>query len=106
METATKIKPNMKKYYAYVDNSIEMEISEECVLQCAHSGQCDEDVKRWLEMDEIKTQFKRLTCKTMRSHIKEWGAHEESELNRMDKHTLSLFILWDLCFSILDEINN
>lgn len=46
---------NMKKYYAYVDNSIEMEISEECVLQCAHRGQCDEDVKRWLEMDEIKT---------------------------------------------------
>lgn len=31
MEIATKIKMNMKKYYAYVDNSIEMEISEKCL---------------------------------------------------------------------------
>lgn len=68
----------MKKYYACVDNSIEMEINEECVLQCAHSGHCDNDVQRWLEVDEIRIQFKN-------SHVKkcartlENGAHLKKE---------------------------
>lgn len=37
-------------FYGYVDNSFEIELSRECVENCCHSGDCEEDCQRWIEI--------------------------------------------------------
>ena len=94
------------KYYGYINGSVEIAIPRECVMQCAHSGRCDEDVAEWLQTDEIKSQFKNVSKETMQLHMYEWGCHSRSEIKSMSRYELSMYILWDLCATILDEINN
>ena len=92
-------------YYGYINSSVEIEIPHECVMQCAHSGRCDEDVTEWLQTDEIKSQFKKVSKETMQRHMYEWGAHSRSEIKSMSRYKLSMYILWDLCAILIDEIN-
>ena len=94
-----------EKYYGYINGSVEIEISRECAIQCAHSGKCDDDVAEWLQRDEIKSQFKNVSRKTMQLHIFEWGSHSRSEIKRMSRYKLSMYILWDLCAILIDEID-
>lgn len=92
------------KYYGYINGSVEIAIPRECVMQCAHSGRCDEDVAEWLQNDEINSQFKKVRKKTMQLHIQEWGCHSRREIKSMSRHKLYTYILWDLCATIIDEI--
>lgn len=32
-----------KKFYALIDNSKEIELSKQCIEECAHSGECGTD---------------------------------------------------------------
>lgn len=35
-------------FYGYIDNGIEIELSEDCIENCFHSGNCEEDCKAWI----------------------------------------------------------
>ena len=40
-------KAKARKYPWYGNYGIEIELPECCVVQCSHSGQCDDDVEYW-----------------------------------------------------------
>lgn len=92
-----------KMFYGYINQSIEIELSKECIENCAHSGDCDEDTQRWVEIPEIKKQFDKVKKDTLIKHILEYGCHEEKELKRWNKKQLSVWVLWSVCFDILDS---
>lgn len=65
-------------------NRFEMRLPGQCVIDCAHSGQCDSDVAAWVE--RIKAQVEsdnfpnKPTPDKMRAELKEYGAWDEEEL--------------------------
>lgn len=92
-----------KKFYAYIDNSKEIELTRECVENCAHSGECSEDCERWVEMPEIAAQFKKINRETLINHIAEYGSEDRKELRKWSKKQLCVWVLWSVCFDILDS---
>ena len=96
----------MKKndlFYAYINNSIEIELSRDCVENCCHSGECDEDCERWLEIPEIKSQFDKVGKTDLMLHILEYDCHEAKELDEWSKKKLAIWVLWSLCGDIFDS---
>lgn len=70
-------------FYGYIDNGIEIELSRECVANCCHSGDCEEDCKRWIEIPEIKAQFDKVKKERLINHIMETGAdYTRNELSK------------------------
>lgn len=72
-------------FYGYVDNCFEIELSRECVENCCHSGDCEEDCQRWIEILEIKKQFDKIPKERLINHILEYGCHEKTELQKWNK---------------------
>lgn len=90
-------------FYGYVDNSFEIELSRECVENCCHSGDCEEDCQRWIEIPEIKKQFDKIPKERLINHIQEYGCHEKTELQKWNKKRLSIWVLWSICGDIYDS---
>lgn len=91
-------------FYGYIDNGIEIELSEDCIENCFHSGNCEEDCKAWIEVPELKAQFEKVEKERLINHIIETGAdHTRSELNQWSKKDLCIWVLWDMCATIYDS---
>ena len=90
-------------FYGYVDNSFEIELSRECVEDCCHIGDCEEDCQRWIEIPEIKKQFDKIPKERLINHILEYGCHEKTELQEWNKERLSVWVLWAICGDIYDS---
>lgn len=74
-------------------------IPEECIRDCSHAGQCDEDVAHWRE---------KLTLTVDRHdairYLATFGAWDESELDAMSDTDLADRILWDMCCTFKEYI--
>ncbi len=69
-------------------NRFELRLPGQCVLDCSHSGQCDEDVAFWAP--KVRAQcnadsFKNgPTADNVRAELKEYGAWDAEELSDDD----------------------
>lgn len=90
-------------FYGYVDNGFEIELSRECVEDCCHRGDCEEDCQRWIEIPEIKKQFDKIPKERLINHILEYGCNKKTELQKWDKKRLSIWVLWSICGDIYDS---
>lgn len=97
-----------KKFYALIDNSKEIELTRECIEECAHSGECGTDCERQVEMPEIAAQFNMINRETLINHIEQYGSEDRKELRKWSKKQLCVWVLRSVAFDILDseEFNN
>jgi len=58
-------------------NRFELELPDDCVSECSHSGNCDDDVTRWANKIE---RPKNLTAAKLAAELKEYGAWSNKEL--------------------------
>jgi hypothetical protein len=83
MKTKTReINPNAL-YWSSFDR-FELRLSGQCVLDCAHSGQCDEDVEYWVPLAKEQAEKDAFifgpTAERIRAELREYGAWSDEEL--------------------------
>jgi hypothetical protein len=71
---------------------------KQCVEDCSHQGECFEDVKHWQE--KLNFQVPR---KLAIEYLREYGAWDCWELQRMDETTLAQKVLWLACCDIKEN---
>ncbi len=64
-------------YFNYIDG---ISLSDDVVRMCSHSGPCDEDVKRCLELPEVKKELDSIKPDALRRELREYGAWDDNEL--------------------------
>lgn len=84
-------------YFNYI-GSIELPLT--IAHACSHPGPCDADVKRAMQLPEIKEELKEIDPDALRKELSEYGAWEPSELKN---HQTNLErILWIAAGNIIE----
>ena len=79
-------------------NRFSLDLPDECVIDCAHQGPCDEDVEFWfLKLDT--SQFP--SADAIRAELRECGAWDKDELIDNDANLRRL--IWIAAGQIRDE---
>lgn len=71
-------------------NRFELRLPGQCIIDCSHSGQCDQDVAYWVP--RVKRQVEKdnfpnkPTAEKIRTELKEYGAWDDDELNDEDQN--------------------
>lgn len=75
-------------------NRFELRLPGQCVLDCSHSGPCDDDVMHWAPKIRKQVEadaFRRSPDpESIRAELKEYGAWEPCELESEDDNWLRL----------------
>lgn len=99
----TAIAPE-KLYWASF-NRFEMRLPGQAVLDCCHSGRCDDDVERWTPKIQAQVELdgftNRPTPDKIRRELKEYGAWDEAELSDDDANWQR--IVWIAAANISDD---
>lgn len=78
----TEIDPNALYWASF--NRFEMRLPAQCVIDCSHSGKCDDDVDAWV--DRIRQRIEtdnfpnKPTPDKIRDELSEFGAWDDEEL--------------------------
>lgn len=72
------------------------EIPRECINSCSHSGDCTQDVQRWIK----KLNFN-VPSELARKYLKEFGAWEDLEWCSQD--ILNERVLWVACCELKEN---
>lgn len=81
----------MKIKTAYFNRFV-LNLSQKCVEDCSHPGDCDEGVSFWVNQTEIKSQLEEIGPDNIRKELKEYGAWDYIELG--DENQNNKRILW------------
>ena len=87
----------MKTMFTYVNN-IGLELPIDCIMDCSHQGQCDDDVSYWLT--KIYLPY---TKKQLFRALESYGF---DDLESRDLHSLKETFLWTAACNARDEIEN
>ena len=85
-------------YFNYIDG---IELPEDVARMCSHSGNCDEDCRRCMELPEVKNELARIDPEQLRKELREYGAWNEKELSNHSDNLMR--ILWIAAGNIQDE---
>lgn len=77
-------------------NSFEITMSDACVADCSHQGDCDEDVEKWARRLNLA-----IDPKSLREELAEYGAWDNDEL--LDHSENIRRIIWCAACNIKDE---
>ena len=96
---------NPEKLYWASFNRFELRLPGQCVLDCSHSGQCDDDVQSWVSRVRAQIDADNFTNKPtadkIRAELKEYGAWDEAEL--ADDALNFTRLVWIAAGNISDE---
>jgi hypothetical protein len=70
----------------------------DCVNDCSHQGQCDDDVEYWTPKLKL-----RLSPADMIEELKEYGTWDTEELSNMTDHQLKMKLVWIGANNIKEE---
>jgi uncharacterized Fe-S cluster protein YjdI len=91
------------KHYALFNYIGEIQLSLKVAKMCSHSGQCVKDVKKAMQLPEVKKELAKIDPAKLVKELSEYGAWEIHELLN---HTENLErILWIAAGNILEENN-
>lgn len=82
---------------------VELDLTEEIVNLCYHTGDCEEEIKRCLELDEIKSQFQRIDDDTLNKSLYECTDNTKEEINQLSRNHKEELALWIACGNAVDE---
>jgi hypothetical protein len=94
-----------EKLYWATFNYFELRLPGECVLDCAHQGQCYDDCKNWV--DKIKAQVgkdnftNKPTADKIKKELAEYGAWDDGELNDENENWIRL--IWCAANNIMED---
>ena len=91
MSTLPKVKSPWFDSYGYFVGTL----PDNCVADCSHSGQCDEDVKHWRQRLEFHVPRERTIA-----YLREFGSWTADELNAKSDEGLAEIVLWLACCEI------
>lgn len=86
-------------------NRFELRLPGQCVIDCSHSGQCDDDVEAWI--DRVRKQIasddfpNKPTPELIREELREYGAWDDEELANDEQNFRR--IVWLAAGSISDD---
>jgi hypothetical protein len=84
----TSIKPDSLYWASF--NRFELRLPGQCVIDCSHSGQCDEDVAHWVPkvraLVESDNFPNKPTAEKIRAELQEYGAWDDEELSDEDQN--------------------
>lgn len=95
----TTLQKTGETYFNYI-GSITLPL--DIVKNCSHSGQCDDDVKRSLELPEVKAEMSEIDPIQLKKELGEYGAWNEDELSNHQDNIER--ILWIAAGDIMDGI--
>ena len=75
----------MKTYFATF-NYFEIELPEDVVKGCYHSGTCDSDIENCRLLPEVETALNRLDPEKLVKELREYGAWDDTELSNHDEN--------------------
>lgn len=87
-------------YFNYIGS---IELPEDVARNCSHSGPCDDDVNRALQLPEIKAEMAEIDPEQLRKELGEYGCWNAMEL--ADHDTNIQRILWIAAGNIMDELH-
>lgn len=73
-------------------------IPRECVEQCSHSGNCEEDVKAWRKKLDFQVPRQKAIA-----FLREYGAWTIEDLNDKSDEELADIVLWLACGDVLES---
>jgi len=100
---ATQIKPHSLYWATF--NRFEIRLPGQCVTDCSHSGQCDQEVAHWVPL--IKKQVEKdnfsnkPTAEKIREELREFGAWTSEDLQDDDQNWHRL--VWCASCNIAEE---
>jgi len=81
----------MKTYIAQF-NTFELELPEDVIKGCNHSGPCDYDIENCRLLPEVQTALNALDPEKVKNELWEYGAWDDIELSNHDENLNR--ILW------------
>lgn len=69
-----------------------LELSDEVVAFCSHSGDCEADVRRCMQLPKVKEQLDNMNRESLRKELEEYGAWDDEELDNHEDNKMR--ILW------------
>ena len=86
-------------------NHFEMRLLGQCIIDCCHSGSCDDDVAYWtpkmLEQIEKDNFANKPTIEKVKIELKEYGAWDEEELSDEDANWRRL--IWCAACNVAED---
>lgn len=82
-------------------NYFEIELPEDVVGMCHHSGPCDDDVDQCIELPEVAAELAKIDPVKLAKELREYGAWDDNEL--ADHQENLKRILWLAAGNIQDE---
>jgi hypothetical protein len=89
---------NQKMHWAGF-NRFEIQLPEDCVIDCSHQGPCDEDVEFW----RGKIDLSHISDDNLAAELQEYGAWDAEELE--DRKANEIRIIWIAAGNIREEQN-
>lgn len=85
-------------YFNYIDV---IELPTDVVNACSHSGSCDEDIERCLQLPEVREELNKIDKEKLIKELTEYGAWSEEELSNHEENLKR--ILWIASGDIQDR---
>ncbi|MBF0648712.1 hypothetical protein IR083_07755 [Dysgonomonas sp. GY75] len=85
----------MQVPFNYIDP---LDIPEELAEWVDHPGDCEKDLVKMMQLEEIQTELNKIDPENLRQELKEYGAWTEEELNNHNDNLIR--ILWIACCNI------
>jgi hypothetical protein len=79
---------------------IELNITKDQAISCAHSGQCDDDVLALSKVPAVARQLEKIDYHVLSAELKEYGAWSDAELAD-HKQNIQRY-LWCVCNAIAE----
>lgn len=92
------VNPDKLYWFTSSSGSVEFQLPGQCIIDCSHSGQCDDDVEYWLTQLDLSE----IDPACLASELGEYGAWDEEELQ---DHDLNLArIVWIAAGDISEQV--
>ena len=85
----------MQVPFNYIDC---LDIPEELAAWTDHPGDCEKDLVKLMQIDEVKVELDKIDKENLKLELKEYGAWTEGELNNHSDNLMR--ILWVTCCKI------
>lgn len=100
MTTATDlIDPEKLYWYTSSSGALEFQLPGECIIDCAHAGECYHDCDYWIDNLDLN-----LDIAKVRSELLEYGAWTEDELIEKGERETMIILLWCAANDISDLV--
>jgi len=92
-----EIDPDKLYWFTSSSGMVEFQLPGQCVIDCSHSGQCDDDISHWLAKLDLDLDPDKLA-----SELREYGAWDQDELSNHDDNLAR--ILWSAACDLSETI--